>query len=143
MNHKSEYDAKRPPAEPEFILGVPNQDVPPDDPLVTVTVDASPARERRTVEQWESLGVPDQTPETFEPVAPEESRLLSVEAPVVADEAQEPAIETNFLRELVGSPTVIATLILLTCLVLLAVSTQVMTLVTQLAMLTEGVRLVG
>jgi hypothetical protein len=144
MSHKSEYDAKKPPSDSEFILGVPNQDAPQEDPLAAAPVEASPARERLTVEQWESLGVPDQTTEEFERVDPEESRLLRpVEAPVKSDEEREPDLETGSWRELAGNPGVIAILILLTCLILLSVGAQVLTLVTQLAMVTGGVRLIG
>ena len=144
MNHKSEFEEKKPPAEPEFILGVPEPDAPLEEPLAAVPEEKSPKRERRTVEQWESLGVPDQMPKGFESVTPAESRLLhSVETPVVADDVWEPDLKTDFWRGLVGSPAVIAILILLTCLILLAVGAQVLALVTQLAALTGVVRLIG
>jgi uncharacterized membrane protein YcjF (UPF0283 family) len=144
MNHKSENDVEKSSPESEFLLGVPNQEAPQDDPLAVAPVKASPPRDRRTVEQWESLGVPDQTTEEFERVGPEESRLLRpVEAHVKTDEEREPDLETDFWRELAGNPTAIAILILLTCLILLAVGAQVLTLVTQLAMVTGGVRLIG
>jgi uncharacterized membrane protein YcjF (UPF0283 family) len=133
-----------------FVLGDPNSDENPFEPNEKCAVSAQSdhgqddTAESRRRGYWQSLGVPQQTATTFEPISLEDSRLTEDwDQPLTESDESDSALESSSWGQTLLRPSVIAVLLLLVGLVSLFVLSQVLLLINQLSQLPGWVRPLG